>query len=102
MAERFVTFIDLCEGPHVQTSKDIDPDSFTLEKIAGAYRRGDEKNPMMTRIYGIAFSNKQELKDYQTMIEEAKKRDHRLLGQKLELFTFDEEIGPGLPLWLPN
>jgi threonyl-tRNA synthetase len=102
LAQRFVTFIDLCEGPHVQTSKDIDPDSFTLEKIAGAYRRGDEKNPMMTRIYGIAFSNKQELKDYQTMIEEAKKRDHRLLGQKLELFTFDEEIGPGLPLWLPN
>jgi threonyl-tRNA synthetase len=73
-----------------------------LDKIAGAYRQAKESNPMMTRVYGLAFENKEALKEHQNMLEEAKKRDHRVLGQKLALFTFDDEVGPGLPLWLPN
>ena len=84
----------MCEGPHVETSKDIDADAFVCEKIAGAYRRGNEKNPMMTRIYGLAFSCKDELKAYQLMMEEAKKRDHRVLGQKLKIFTISDLVGP--------
>lgn len=99
---RFVTFIDLCEGGHCETTKDIADGSFMLEKIAGAYRQAKDTNPMMTRIYGLAFADKQALKDHQAMMEEAKKRDHRVLGQKLQLFAFDDEVGPGLPLWLPN
>lgn len=99
---RFITFIDLCEWWHCETTKDIDPKSFKLDKIAGAYRQAKEGNPMMTRIYGIAFEDKDKLKEYQAMMEEAKKRDHRVLGQKLQLFAFDEEVWPWLPLWLPN
>ena len=76
-------FTDLCAGPHIESSKEIDPDSFKLTKVAGAYWRGSEKNKMLTRIYGVAFSNKQELDDYLNMIEEAEKRDHRKLGKEL-------------------
>ena len=95
-------FVDLCAGPHIESTKEIDPDAFKLTKIAGAYWRGSEKNKMLTRIYGVAFSNKQELDDYLKMMEEAEKRDHRKLGKELELFMISEEVGKGLPLWLPN
>lgn len=96
------TFEDLCRGPHVEHTGQIPPDSFKLMSLAGAYWRGDEHNPMLQRIYGTAWRNKQELKHHLDMIEEAKKRDHRKLGRELEIFIFDDEIGPGLPLWLPN
>jgi len=92
-------FIDFCKGPHVRSTKEINPESFKLTKIAGAYWRGSEKNPMLTRIYGIAFKTKKELLNFLKAEVEAEKRDHRLLGQKLELFSFDEEVGAGLPLW---
>jgi len=95
-------FIDLCKGPHLKSTSQINPAAFKLTKIAGAYWQGDEKNPMLTRIYGIAFYSEKELKEYLTQQEEAKKRDHRILGQKLDLFIFDEEVGAGLPLWLPK
>lgn len=93
-------FEDLCRGPHVPNTNYLR--YFKLTRISGAYLGGDEKKEMLTRIYGTAFSNKESLKDYITMIEEAKKRDHRKLGNELKLFTFDEEIGAGLPIWLPN
>jgi threonyl-tRNA synthetase len=96
------TFTDLCRGPHVQTTKEIKQDAFKLMNVAGAYWRGDEKNKMLQRIYGTAWENAQQLKDYLWQLEEAKKRDHRKLGRELEIFIFDEEVGPGLPLWLPN
>jgi len=96
------TFIDLCRGPHVQNTKEIKQDAFKLMSIAGAYWRGDEHNKMLQRIYGTAWENAQQLKDYLHQLEEAKKRDHRKLGKDLEIFIFDDEIGPGLPLWLPN
>ncbi len=96
------TFEDLCRGPHVEHTGQIPPDSFKLMTVAGAYWRGDEANPMLQRIYGTAWRNKKELNEYLQMLEEAKKRDHRKLGRELEIFIFDEEIGPGLPLWLPN
>src|SRR5574342_641955 len=96
------TFVDLCRGPHVQNTKEIKPDAFKLMSIAGAYWRGDEKNKMLQRIYGTAWENAQQLKDYLWQLEEAKKRDHRKLGKELEIFIFDDEVGPGLPLWLPN
>ena len=99
---QFVTFIDMCEGPHVETTKEIIVDAFMLDKIAGAYWRGDAKNPMMTRIYGLSFETKDELKAYQTMMEEARKRDHRILGAKLKLFTISDLVGSGLPLFQPN
>jgi threonyl-tRNA synthetase len=95
-------FFDLCEGPHVENTKEIPVDSFKLTSVAGAYWRGDEKKPMLTRIYGLAFSSKEELDAYTTQIEEAKKRDHRILGKQLKLFTFSELVGPGLPLWTPR
>ena len=95
-------FIDLCAGPHVKSTKEINPDAFKLIKIAGAYWKGDEKNPMLTRIYGIAFESKKDLENYLKLQEEAEKRDHRILGQKLELFLFDEEVGQGLPIFLPK
>ena len=95
-------FIDLCKGPHVKSTKEIPIDAFKLTKIAGAYWRGSEKNPMLTRIYGLAFQTKKELENYFKVQEEAKKRDHRILGQKLKLFMIDEEVGAGLPLWMPN
>ncbi len=90
---------DLCRGGHVKNAKDINPDAFKLTHIAGAYWRGDEKNKMLTRIYGIAFNSKEELDKYLWQQEEAKKRDHRKLGQELDLFTFSDLVGPGLPLW---
>ncbi len=92
-------FTDLCRGGHVNDLKDIDPESFRLEKIAGAYWRGDEKNQMLTRIYGLAFDTKEELDAHITQQEEAKKRDHRKLGKELGLFVFSDLIGAGLPLW---
>jgi len=96
------TFTDLCRGPHVATTKEIKQDAFKLMSIAGAYWRGDEKNKMLQRVYGTAWESKKELEDYLHQLEEAKKRDHRKLGRELEIFIFDEEIGSGLPLWLPN
>lgn len=95
-------FTDLCRGGHIDDASLINPDAFKLTHIAGAYWRGDEKNPMLTRIYGVAFETKEELEKYLWQQEEAKKRDHRLLGERLDLFTFDQTIGPGLPLWLPK
>jgi threonyl-tRNA synthetase len=94
-------FTDLCRGPHVPTTGAVTP-HFKLMSIAGAYWRGDEARPMLQRIYGVAFMTKEELKHHLWQLEEAKKRDHRKLGRELELFTFDDEIGPGLPLWLPR
>lgn len=95
-------FIDLCRGGHVNHARDIKPDSFRLERIAGAYWRGNEKNKMLTRIYGLAFSTKKELDDFTAIMEEAKKRDHKILGPQLDLFTFSELVGGGLPLWTPK
>lgn len=95
-------FTDLCAGPHIKSTKEIDPDAFKLTKVAGAYWKGSEKNKMLTRIYGVAFETKQKLDDYFKMMEEAEKRDHRKLGKELELFIISEEVGKGLPLWLPN
>lgn len=102
LADRFVTFIDMCEGPHVESTKEINPDQFKLDKIAGAYWRGNEKNPMMTRIYGLAFEDKEALKKYVEMMEEAKKRDHRILGKQLKLFTLSPLVGAWLPMLQPN
>ena len=99
---RHDTFEDLCRGPHVEDTKQIRPDAFKLLNTAGAYWRGDENNPMLQRIYGTAWRTKEELKQHLRRLEEAKKRDHRKLGKELEIFMFDEEVGPGLPLWLPN
>jgi threonyl-tRNA synthetase len=96
------TFTDLCRGPHVENTGQINPSAIKLMNVAGAYWRGDEKNKMLQRIYGTAWHNKDELKAYLNMLEEARKRDHRKLGKELEIFTFDEEVGPGLPLWLPR
>ncbi|MFY4755638.1 threonine--tRNA ligase [Campylobacter jejuni] len=93
-------FEDLCRGPHVPNTKFLR--FFKLIRVAGAYLGGDEKREMLTRIYGIAFADKESLKEYLTIIEEAKKRDHRKLGTELKLFTFDDEIGGGLPIWLSN
>ena len=93
-------FTDLCAGPHVIRTGNIG--AFKLTHVASAYYKGDEKNPQLQRIYGTAFKNKTQLDDYFAMLEEAKKRDHRKLGKELELFTFDDDVGPGLPLWLPR
>ncbi len=97
-----VYFLDLCRGGHVKNTDDINPDAFKLNKIAGAYWRGDEKNPQLQRIYGLAFETEKELKDHLEMLQRAEKCDHRSIGEKLELFMIDEEIGRGLPLWLPK
>lgn len=96
------SFENLCGGPHVNTTKEINPEAFKLTKIAGAYWRGNEKNKMLTRIYGVAFETKQELDEYLKMLEEAEKRDHKKLGRELDLFTFSDLVGSGLPLWTPN
>jgi threonyl-tRNA synthetase len=96
------SFVDLCRGPHVENTRQIKPDAIKLMSVAGAYWRGDEKNKQLQRIYGTAWESAQQLKDYLWQLEEAKKRDHRKLGRELEIFIFDEEVGPGLPLWLPN
>lgn len=93
-------FEDLCRGPHLPNMKYLK--FFKLLRTSGAYLGGDEKREMLTRIYGTAFGDKESLRDYVTMIEEAKKRDHRKLGNDLKLFTFDDEVGAGLPIWLPN
>ncbi len=95
-------FTDLCRGGHVDDPSSIDPASFKLDKVAGAYWRGDEKNTMLTRIYGYAFETAEALNAHVTMIEEAKKRDHKVLGLQLDLFTFSELVGSGLPLWTPR
>ncbi len=95
-------FVDLCKGPHVKNSKEINPNAFKLTKLAGAYWKGSEKNKMLTRIYGLAFNTEKELEDYIKITEEAEKRDHRILGEKLDLFHIDEKIGLGLPLWHPK
>ncbi len=95
-------FTDLCRGGHVEDAQTIDPAGFKLDHIAGAYWRGSEKNTMLTRIYGLAFPTKKELLAYLALVEEAKKRDHRLIGKQQKLFTFSEFVGSGLPLWLPN
>lgn len=96
-------FTDLCRGGHLENpSKDIDPESFKLDRVAGAYWRGDEKNKMLTRIYGLAFDTKEELGVYITQREEAEKRDHKKLGKELDLFVFSDLVGPGLPLWTPK
>jgi threonyl-tRNA synthetase len=96
------SFEDLCRGPHVEHTGEIPAGGFKLTSIAGAYWRGDEKNPMLQRIYGTAWESQTDLEAHLAMLEEAKKRDHRKLGAQLEIFIFDEEVGPGLPLWLPN
>lgn len=96
------TYDDLCRGGHVENAHDIPADAFALSRTTGAYWRGDEKNTMLTRIYGLAFANKDELQKHLTMIEEAKKRDHKKLGRELDLFTFSDLIGAGLPLWTPK
>ncbi|PIP65207.1 threonine--tRNA ligase [Candidatus Peregrinibacteria bacterium CG10_big_fil_rev_8_21_14_0_10_49_16] len=96
------TFVDLCKGGHVENLKDIPADSFKIMSLAGAYWRGDEHREQLTRIYVAVFPSKEELKQYLDMLEEAKKRDHRKLGKELDLFTFSEEVGPGLPLWTPK
>jgi threonyl-tRNA synthetase len=93
-------FTDLCAGPHVMRTGNVG--AFRLTHVASAYYKGDERNPQLQRIYGTAFKNKTELEAYFTMLEEAKKRDHRKLGRELELFCFDDDVGPGLPLWLPR
>ena len=94
------SFIDLCRGPHVPSTGKIK--HFKLLSSAGAYWRGDEKNKMLQRIYGTTWFTKEELNDFLHRLEEAKKRDHRKLGRELAIYTFDDEVGPGLPLWLPN
>lgn len=96
------TFTDLCRGPHVASTKEIKQDAFKLMNVAGAYWRGDEKNKQLQRVYGTAWESKKQLEEYLHQLEEAKKRDHRKLGKELEIFIFDDEVGPGLPLWLPN
>src|SRR5215475_10643909 len=93
-------FIDLCAGPHVNRTGDIG--AFKLTNVASAYYKGDEANPQLQRVYGTAFKTKKELDDYFAMLEEAKKRDHRKLGRELELFVFDDDVGPGLPMFLPR
>lgn len=95
-------FIDLCKGPHLKSTKEINPEAFKLTKVAGAYWKGSEKNPMLTRIYGMAFKTKKELENHFRIQGEAEKRDHRILGQKLDLFHIDEKFGAGLPLWHPR
>src|SRR5881628_1570685 len=93
-------FIDLCAGPHVMRTGNVG--AFKLTSVASAYYKGDEKNPQLQRVYGTAFKTKKELDDYFAMLEEAKKRDHRKLGRELELFVFDDDVGPGLPMFLPR
>jgi threonyl-tRNA synthetase len=93
-------FTDLCRGPHIPNTGFIK--AVKLLSLAGAYWRGNENNPMLTRIYGVTYPKQSELDEYLQMLEEAKKRDHRKIGKELELFTFDDDVGPGLPLWLPK
>lgn len=96
------SFIDLCRGGHIKNTTEINPAAFELQKIAGAYWKGDEKNPQMTRVYGIAFATKKELDEHLAFLEEAKRRDHKRLGVEFDLFTFSDLVGSGLPLWTPK
>lgn len=100
--DEYITFIDLCEGPHVYSTSDIDSWAVVLDKIAWAYWRWDANNAMMTRIYGLAFDTKDELKAYQTMMEEAKKRDHRIIWEQMKLFTVSQLVWAWLPMLQPN
>jgi threonyl-tRNA synthetase len=93
-------FTDLCRGPHIPNTSFIK--AIKLTSIAGAYWKGNEKNKMLTRVYGVTFPSQKELDEYLAMLEEAKKRDHRKLGKELGIYTMDDDVGPGLPLWLPN
>ncbi len=95
-------FLDMCDGPHVDTAKEIPRDAFRLRSVAGAYWRGDAKNVMMTRVYAWAFADKQALDEAVRAYELAQERDHKRLGRELDLFTFDDSVGRGLPLWMPN
>lgn len=95
-------FVDMCEGPHVEKTRDIPMDCFKLDSIAGSYWRGDSDKPMLTRIYGLAFETKEQLQEFLEERKLARERDHRKLGKELDLYTMDDEIGLGLPLWLPN
>jgi threonyl-tRNA synthetase len=95
-------FVDLCKGPHIKSTKDIDPKAFKLDKLAGAYWKGDEKNAMLTRVYGLAFETEEKLNGYLKLLEEAEKRDHRKLGKELDLFHIEEDVGIGLVLWHPK
>ncbi|WP_026369784.1 threonine--tRNA ligase [Kallotenue papyrolyticum] len=96
------SFEDLCRGPHVANTREIKPDAFKLLRVSGAYWRGDERRPQLQRIYGTVWPSKRELEEYLHRLEEAKKRDHRVLGKQLGLFHFSEEIGPGIPLLTPK
>lgn len=96
------SFTDLCRGGHAENISDIDLESFKITHTAGAYWRGNEKNKMLTRVYGLAFESKVELEEYEVKMEEAKKRDHRVLGRELDLFLFSDLVGPGLPMWTPR
>ena len=96
------SFVDLCSGPHLDSTGEIPFDAFKLTKISGAYWRGNEKNKMLQRIYGVAFETKKELNEYLHMLEEAEKRDHKKLGKELDLFCFSDLVGPGLPLFTPK
>jgi threonyl-tRNA synthetase len=93
-------FLDLCLGPHVKSTRDLK--AFKLQRLSGAYWRGDEKKPQLTRIYGTAWQTPKELEEYLKFLEEAEKRDHKKLGKDLKLFAVDDRVGPGLPLWLPD
>jgi threonyl-tRNA synthetase len=95
-------FVDLCRGPHVESTAELNPDAIKLLNVAGAYWRGDEDNPMLQRIYGTAWESAKELEEYLWKLEEAQKRDHRRLGKELDLFTISDEVGPGLILWSPK
>lgn len=95
-------FTDLCRGPHITNTQELPADGFKLTRLAGAYWQGNEKNKMLTRIYGLAFATKQELETHLRLLEESKKRDHKKLGPELDLFTFSDLVGSGLPLWTPK
>ncbi|MBU2101348.1 threonine--tRNA ligase, partial [Patescibacteria group bacterium] len=95
-------FMDLCRGGHVKKTSEIDPNAFKLTRVAGAYWKGDEKNKQLQRVYGLAFNSKEELTKHIEQIREAEKRDHKILGPALDLFTFSDLVGPGLPLWTPK
>ncbi len=95
-------FIDLCRGPHIKNTREINPESFKINRISGAYWRGSEKNKMLNRIYGVAFNDKYDLDEYLKLLEEAEKRDHRKIGKDLDLFSIDDYVGPGLVLWHPK
>ena len=94
-------FTDLCKGPHVESTKELNPDSFALLSVAGAYWRGNEKNKMLTRLYATAWTNPKDLKDYLNHLKEISERDHRKIGKELDLFSLHEEAGPGLVYWHP-